>query len=62
MGAKTYIPMLIALVRGLCIYMTRWDSRIRRNLAGEALTTYGTLSDACRAFLAATSAIDLIDF
>lgn len=51
--AKTYVPTLIRLVHALCMYITRYQDRIRSNLAGDALAAFDALSAACTAFVIA---------
>lgn len=50
MAIRTYIPYLIALVRTVCVYTARHDSRIRANLSGVQLTAYELLRVGCDAF------------
>jgi hypothetical protein len=49
-GAKTYIPGIIALVKLACRYMDRYDAKIRANLPAEQLGVYTALHTACDAF------------
>ena len=51
--ARTYLPTLVAIVRELCVFITRYQETIRRNLGGEALTAFEAMHLACSAFLAA---------
>ena len=49
--AKTYIPTLRSLVKGLCLYTTRYRAVIEANLDGQALIAFQALTVACDAFL-----------
>jgi hypothetical protein len=51
MGILTYIPTLLWLVRRLCIYMTRNDATLRKNMTAEQIPVYNALHSACQALL-----------
>lgn len=51
MATRTYLPSLIALVRTLCVYTTRYDSTIREFVPTNALTAYAAMKSACDLFL-----------
>lgn len=53
MAAKTFIPRLVQIVRLLCIYMTRYENQIRRNLPEGAVNPFNALAAACTVFLTA---------
>jgi len=48
--ARTWLPALARLAHLLCVYMTRWDARIREHLPDDAVTAYEALKVACDAF------------
>lgn len=50
MGSRTYLPTLFAIVHQLCVFIARYDSTIRANLSGDALTAYNALHVACDTF------------
>lgn len=50
---RTYVRGLVAIVRQLCIYVTRYDATIRKYIPVEAIPAYETLKDACEGFLEA---------
>lgn len=52
MGLRTYIPQLVAIVRVVCLYTSRYDAKIRANLPEGTETAYNALRTACDAFYA----------
>jgi hypothetical protein len=48
--ARTWLPTLALLAHVLCVYMTRWDARIRQHLPEEAVASYEALKAACDVF------------
>lgn len=53
MARRTYIPGLFAVVKAVCLYINRWDSKIRANLDENIEPLYDALKSACDAFLEA---------
>jgi hypothetical protein len=49
--ARTYLSGLVALVAALCKYITRYQSLISSQLAGESLVIFQALIVACNAFM-----------
>jgi len=52
MALRTYIPMLLQIVRVVCVYTARYDAKIRANLPGSAIPAYNGLRAACDVFVA----------
>lgn len=50
--ARTYLPTLLAIVRQLCVYMSRYDRQIRDALDAEWIPAFNALQLACSAFVA----------
>lgn len=50
MGARTYIPGLILLVKHACRFMDRYDAKIRAGLPSEQIVLYDSVKTACDAF------------
>jgi hypothetical protein len=48
--ARTWLPTLALIAHTLCVYMTRWDSRIREHLPEDAVAAYDALKEACDVF------------
>lgn len=53
MAIKTYVPRLIQLVRVICVFITRYDTQLRRHIPTNALPAYEVLKGACAGFLTA---------
>ena len=53
MAAKTFLPRLIQIVRIVCIYTTRYEVQIRRNLPEGAVSPFDAMTAACGVFLTA---------
>lgn len=51
MPAKTFVPQLIRIVRTVCIYTTRYEAQIRRNIPVQAVPAFNAMTVACDAFL-----------
>lgn len=49
--ARTYLSGLVAIVYQLCKYITRYQSLITSQLAGESLAVFTALAVACNAFM-----------
>lgn len=53
MGLRTYIPMLWAIVRSICVYTGRYDAQIRHHLDTPLkIAAYDALRAACDTFVA----------
>ena len=53
MPARTYLPTLYLIARGVRLYCTRYDSTIRKNMSSEVQVIYDALLDALDSLLAA---------
>lgn len=61
MSAKTYIPRLVQIVRVVCLYTTRYEAQIRRNLPEGAVNPFNALTSACSVFLTAMGDLPIGD-
>lgn len=46
----TFIPTLVFIAHGLCMYITRNRAKIRQNLTSDQLAAFDVLDAACTAF------------
>ena len=53
MATRTYVRTLVYLVRKMCLYITRYRSKLDVNLDGVGDAALAVLEEACHGFLEA---------
>lgn len=57
-SVKTYIPKLLSLLRAVCIYITRYETKISKFLSPAQKDALMAVSAACSAFLAIVEIVE----
>lgn len=57
MASRTYIPTLVRILRGVCIYITKYRATLEEHLNTEQKEKLALLMVACEAFLLITPLI-----